>query len=147
VNPLVGNEWSAVNSINVNNSLVWLQIGLGGNRIYSTNGGLAPRPAVATADPWGDLGVRGYEVRWSHTSPNILYYVEPEQAYYSGPDVPGPSYIKSLDVRNGDIKVLHTFQSYRVLHLSTSDLSPDGDYMAILGNGRYGFWYRISSDT
>jgi hypothetical protein len=67
--------------------------------------------------------------------------------YYTGADVPGPSYIKSINVKTGVVKILHTFPQYANLYLTSANLSPDGDYIPILANGRYAFWYRISTDT
>ena len=145
VNSAVSNEYSSVNPINADNSLVYLQIALGGKRLYSINGGLANVPSPDLS--FNGKGPLSFQMRWSRTDPNILYYVEPEIAYYTGPDVPGPSYIKSINVMTGEIKTLHTFPQYASLYLTSANLSPDGDYFPILANGRYAFWYRISTDT
>jgi hypothetical protein len=137
----IGNEWSSVNAINSNNTKVLLKTS-GPTGLFSINGGGVTWlnyafPSVATVTTY----------RWSHTNPNLLYFVDPDNAYYSGPDVGGPSAIKSLDVSTGAVTVLRTFPQYAALSFTAEDLSPDGDYMPILANGRYSFWYRISTDT
>jgi hypothetical protein len=143
----VSPEYSSITVINADNSLVYVQIGigLGEKRLYSTNGGLATNVRHPDIYPCGN--VLSLQMRWSRTDPHLLYYVEPEAPYYSGPDVPGPSHIKSLNVKTCEIRTLHTFRQYAALYLTTADLSPDGDYMPILANGRYAFWYRLSTDT
>ena len=145
VNSLVGNEYASINAINADSSLVYFPIGLGGKRLYSINGGLANVPSPDLS--FNGTGPLSLQMRWSRTDPNILYYVAPEVMYYTGPDVPGPSYIRSINVKTGEIKTLHTFPQYANLYLTSADLSPDGDYIPILANGRYAFWYRISTDT
>jgi hypothetical protein len=137
----LANEWSSVNSINADNTKVLLKTS-GPTGVFSINGGVVTWlnyafPSVATVTTY----------RWSHSDPNLVYFVDPDNAYYSGPDTGGPSSIKSLNISTGVVTVLRTFPQYAALSFTSEDLSPDGDYMPILANGRYSFWYRISTNT
>src|SRR5262245_48730665 len=137
VNSGVQVEYASVRCLNANNTVAYLQIRLGGKRLYDANGGgLIQDPA--------DYGPLALQMRWSRTDPNILYYVEPEAFYYTGADVAGPSYLKSYNIQTHAITTIHTFAAYANLYFTTQDLSPDGNYIAILANGRYVFWYRFS---
>src|SRR5262249_37096583 len=137
--PSIGNEWSSVNAINADNSKVLLPSD-GPLFIFNTTGGI-----YKTVDY--DFGISSHALRWSHTDPNIAYYFDPDNPYYTGPDTGGPTYLKSLNVSTGVITTLHTFPNYAAMSFTGEDLSPDGDYIPVLANGRYSFWYKISTDT
>ena len=150
----VQNEYSSINAVNADNTVIWTAQSPGGNgTFFSVLGGFAGPPVLfpqiyqypsimATNEP------PPIQARWSHSNPAILYFTRPTDGnYYTGPDVPGNASISQLNVQTGNRSVVHAFPKYTNLTFQSSDLSWDGDFIAFTGNGRYFSWYQFSTDT
>jgi hypothetical protein len=74
------------------------------------------------------------EPRWSRKDNVTLYY-------HSG------NMLKSYNISNGDIAVVHTFSQYTSISGNGEmDISYDGDHFVYSGDSRYIFVYQISTD-
>jgi hypothetical protein len=141
--PYVLNEWANVNPVNADNTKLLLQTN-GPTQIWSVGGG-------RLAEIGRDYSPLAIQFRWDRKNPNVMYFCDPEVAYYTGADVGGTVAIKKLDITNGPPGVVTTLLSLpQFAGLSFAggeDMSPDGDYLPLIANGRYVFWYRISTNT
>jgi hypothetical protein len=138
----IGNVWSGVNSFNADNTKILLKTN-GPTGIFSTAGGVLHWINYDFAPLAGIT-----DCLWSHTNPNLLYYCSPtDDPYYTGADVAGSAELRSFNIDTQVDSLVHSFHQYAALATTSEDLSPDGNYIALLGNGRHSFWYRISDDT
>lgn len=76
------------------------------------------------------------EPRWSRTDPNVFYYHAANQIW-------------SFDVQTLARTLVQTFDGYASIDFcgGSSDLSEDGDHLAVCGNGTDVFVYRFSTAT
>lgn len=75
------------------------------------------------------------EPRWSRLNPHLIYYLSGNQ-------------LLTYDTASGERSIVRTFGEYaRVSGLGESDLSLDGDHLALVGDRRDVFVYRISTGT
>jgi hypothetical protein len=120
------NEYSSVTPFNADSTLVLL-IHESVFALYDTAGHflrVLPQEIHATSEP-----------RWSVSDPNLFYFLHHNE-------------LRSYDVATGAEALLHSFAEYRQISgTGESDLSTDGDHLALVGDDRYVFRYEISTDT
>lgn len=128
--PFISTEYSTMSPFNLDNSrILALHFSYFGlyHGLFDTAGNFIknlPFPVSASTEP-----------RWSRTNPNLLYFINGNQ-------------LKILNVSTDVISVVHTFTEYTsITGNGESDISFDGDHFVLIGNHRFVFVYRISSDV
>ena len=81
----------------------------------------------------GILPTSGYA--WSRKIPSLIYF------HTAGNE------LKSFDVRSGELKSLHKFSRYAKVSfgMGEGDISWDGDKLAVVGDGKWGFIHDIAT--
>jgi len=124
---LATNEYATMSPFNSDNSRIVVQHG-SYFALYDGRGSyLRDLPFEVTA---------ASEPRWSRLDPNVLYYH------------PYNNQLKQYNAATDETSAVHTFGEYTLISgLGESDISFDGDYFVLVGDGRYVFVYQLSTDT
>lgn len=119
-------EYSSICPFNADNSYLLLQHTGGFIRLHDGDGKFIKVLAgLATSS----------ECRWSRSDPNKLFYIG------------GGNILKQYDVRNGQSSNVRVFTEYSAISgLGESDMSEDGDHMALCGDKREVFVYDMVAD-
>jgi hypothetical protein len=121
-------DYGPVTPFNSNNTRILLH-NSGGYFVSDLNGNIVISPS--------SLGiVTSQEARWSRSNPNFFYY-------HSG------NSLRRYDISSQSSVALRTFTEYSTINFcgGSTDLSEDGDHIAICGDGTTVFAYRISTNT